>query len=266
MTFKRILGTFIIGYGLIANLFAATNTNPCGDPPLLLNVLDRPTNAYSPCLVPFKKALIEWGSQFQRLRYSGHLVDLPEAALRVGLPANNEFMVSFPNYFHQSSPSYSGFGATTLGFRHQLNATQKWVAAIQGLLTLPDGSAAYGSKGFGGIINGIIYYTITPRWGLTFVLGGSTQTTQRLLGGRRYTSINPDLVLTYVVNNKMNIFGEIYGQSKTGPGQRGGVNFDAGILYLLLPNFSVDLEVGQQISGNLYGFQNYIGAGMAVMF
>ncbi len=35
---------------------------------------------------------------------------------------------------------------------------------------------------------------------------------------------------------------------------------------LPIPRFAVDLEVGQGISGNLFGFDHYVGTGMSIMF
>lgn len=270
MTLKQIwklFWIFIINVGMVVNVFAEVIDNPCGGPSALLNIVDRPTVGDSACVVPFKKAILELGFQYQQLTHSAaYQQNFPEAALRIGLPANNELVLVLPNYIHQSTIPRAGFAATTIGIKHEIGYTQTWLGAAEALFTLPSGSDAFGSQATGAAINGIIDYTFNSTVSLTFMLGVTTQTQSKLNGGQRFTSINPDLVLTYVLNPKINFYGEVYGQSKTAPGEGSGFNFDGGILYLPWPNLEVDLEVGQRMSGNLNGFNHYIGTGMAILF
>jgi hypothetical protein len=257
----------IINYGMAFTVFAETVDDPCGGASALLNRVNRPTVTDSACVVPFKKAILELGYQYQQLTHSaGYQQNFPEAEWRVGLPVNNEFVLVLPNYIHQSMAPHSGFAATTMGIKHEIGYTKTWLAAAEALFTLPSGSTAFGSQDMGTVVNGIIDYTFNSTFSLSFMLGVATQTQSKLNGGQRFTSINPDMVLTYVLNPKINFFGEVYGQSKTGPGEGSGFNFDGGVLYLPLPNLEVDLEVGQRISGNLNGFNHYMGTGMSIAF
>lgn len=263
----KLVWIFTLAYGFAPDLFADTVDDPCGGPSALLNIIDRPTVADSACVVPYKKVVLETGYQYQQLTHSaGNEQNFPEAELRIGLPIKNEFVAVLPNYVHQSMSSQSGFMATTLGIKHEIGYTEHWLGAIESLFTLPDGNAAFGSKGVGVALNGIVAYTFNPQYNLSLMLGGTSQTQPSNAGGQRYTSINPDLVFTYTATDKLEVYGEIYGQSKTGPGEGSGFNFDGGILYLLLPIVAVDVEIGQRISGNLDGFQHYVGAGLSVMF
>lgn len=270
MIFKQVwklFWMFIVIYGINPSVFADTVDDPCGGPSAFLSIVDRPTIGDSVCAVPFKKAVLELGTQYLNLIHStGHEQNFPEAEFRLGLPANNEFVLLLPNYIHQSITPGSGFSATTVGIKHGIGYTKNWAAALEGLFTLPNGSAAFGSKGLGATFNGILSYTLNPKVNMTFMLGGSTETQSSLEGGQRFSSINPDMILTYSLNPKTDLYGEVYGQSKTGPGNGSGFNFDGGIIYLLLPRFTIDLEIGQRISGNLGGFERYIGAGMAMGF
>jgi len=269
MTSKKIWKLFLaftVFQGMALDIFADTIANPCGGPSALLNIIDRPTVGDSACVVPFKNAVLETGYQYQQLTHSaGHEQNVPEAEFRLGLPANNEFSILLPNYIHQSMTPHSGFSATTVGIKHEIGYNQHWLAAVEALITLPDGSAAFGSKGLGATFNGIVGYTFNPEFNLTLMLGGSTETQSSRNGGQRFTSINPDLVFTYSPTEKLDLYGEIYGQSKTGPGEGSAFNFDGGVIYLLFPSFAIDLELGQRISGNLGGFNHYIGAGMSIM-
>ena len=160
---------------------------------------------------------------------------------------------------------HSGLTATTIGIKHEIGYTQNWLGTVEALFTLPNGSAAFGSKQMGTAINGIVSYNINSAFNLTFMFGGTSETESSFNGGQRFTSLNPDLVITYAATDKLQLYGETYGQSKTGPGQGSGFNADGGLLYLLIPNLEVDLEVGQRISGNLDGFEHYIGTGVGIL-
>lgn len=254
-------------YGISVNVSADAIQDPCGGTSALLNILDRPTLSDSACAVPFKKAVLEAGYEYQHLMHSaGHEQNFPQAEFRLGLPANNEFVVVLPNYFHQSMMPHSGSGATTLGIKHEIGYNQTWLGAAEALFTLPDGSAAFGSKEVGAAVNGIVTYTFNPVFSLTLMLGVTTQTEPAQTGGQRFTSVNPDLVFTYTASDKLQLYGEFYGQSKTGPGEDSGFNSDAGLLYLVLTNLEVDFEVGQRVSGNLGSFDHYVGTGFGIMF
>ncbi len=264
---RKLAWTTMLTNAIAYNVFADTIENPCGGASAFLSIIDRPTVSDSACVVPFKKAVIEAGYQYQELTHSeGHEQNYPEAEFRLGLPANNEIAIVLPNYIHQSMAPHSGFSATTVGLKHEIGYTQKWLGAAEAVFTLPNGSAAFGSKGLGATVNALVDYTINPKFTLSLMLGVSTETQSSTDGGQRYGSINPDVVLTYVATEKINFYGEIYGQSKTAPNEGSGFNVDTGVLYLLYPNLEVDMEVGQRISGNLDGFNHYIGAGFGIMF
>lgn len=263
----KLTGIGIIFFGMNCNVLAEVISDPCAGDSALLNIVDRPTIGDSACAVPFKKAVLELGYEYQKItRSGGYQQNFPEAEFRLGLPANNEFVLVLPNYIHQSITPHSGLSATTVGIKHEIGYNKTWLTAVEGLFTLPNGSAAFGSQGTGVALNGIVDYTFNSAWSITCMFGATSQTQSSFNGGQRYTSINPDIILTYVLNPKVDLYGESYGQTRTGPGQGSGFNFDGGILYLPIPNLEVDLEVGQRISGNLYGFNHYVGAGMSVMF
>lgn len=270
MTYKKIwklCWALTVLYGMSTTVTAETIDDPCSGPTALLNIIDRPSNADSACVVPFKKTVVELGYQYQQLTHSaGQVQNFPEAVLRVGIPYNSELVIQLPNYLHQSMTPHSGYSAAVIGIKHEIGYTKSWVTAVEGLYTLPNGSAAFGNQGPGFAFNGIASYTINPAFNLTFMLGGSTDTLPSAYGGQRYNSINPDIILTYSLNPKADIYAEVYGHSKTAPGQRSGFNSDAGIIYLFRPYMTLDLELGQRISGNLAGLSHYIGTGMAIEF
>lgn len=257
---------FAIMVGVNVPVLADTIDDPCGGSSAFLNLVNRPSVGDSACVVPFKQAILEAGYQYQKLNPTGYQQNYPEAQFRLGIPANTELNMTLPTYVTQSVAPQSGYTPTIVGIKHELGYTKNWVVTVESLFALPTGSANFGSDGLGVAINGIANYTLNSLIDFTFMLGASTQTQPSNSGGQRFTSINPDMVLSYALTSKANLYGEVYGQSKTGPNQGSGFNFDGGILYLLRPFVTVDLEFGQRISGNLGGFNHYVGTGIAILF
>ena len=266
MDFKKC-GITLFLCSLITTTFANTIPNSCTGASALLSIVNRPTFADSPCVVPNQKSELEVGYQYEQLTHSaGVEQNFPEAQFRLGLPANNEFTVLLPNYIHQTSAPRTGSTATAFGAKHEFWYNEKWIVSGETLITMPNGSAAFGSKGVGVTLNGLIDYSINSQFILSLMLGGTSETQPSLAGGERFSSINPDLVFTYAPTEKLNLYAEVYGQSKTGPGESNGANADAGILYLLFPSLVVDLEAGHRLKGNLGGFNHYFGTGFSVLF
>ncbi len=261
---KKIFLASCLFSGIMTQACADTIDNPCGGPTALLAIVDRPSVGDSACVVPYGNLLTEFGYQYQELLENGQQENFPQATIRLGLPANNELVFLPPNYMHQSMPSQNGYSASVLGIKHEIGYTQHWVGTIEALFTLPSGSDAFGSAGLGEAFNGIINYSFNSNFDVTFMFGGSSQTVSSSDDGQRYTTYNPDLVFSWSPKPRMNFYGEVYGQSKVAPGQGSGFNFDGGIIYLLYKNITVDVEVGQNLSGTLGGFNHYVGTGIAI--
>jgi hypothetical protein len=244
---------------------AAPISDPCGGQTALLNLVDRPTVGDSPCVVHNKSELLEVGSQYQSLMFQGTGENLPEAVFRIGLPASNELVLLLPNYFHQSVSPRAGFSSSTFGLKHEFGYDAHSIYTAEVLITLPGGSQAFGNRGLGAAVNGIMSYSFTQEISLVGLFGVSSQTLPPLDGGGRFSSFNPDFVLSWNKNHT-SLYVEIYGQSKTAPQAGSGFNMDAGLLYLVSQNLVVDFEVGQRLSGTLGGFNHYVGSGVSIFF
>ena len=266
MGFKKWVSLSVLLFSWMALTAVAEVPDPCAGPSAVLSLVNRPTIADSACVVPFEKGMIEAGFQYQNLIGGKSGYNLPQTDLRLGLPARTELVILFPDYTRQTTRPHAGWGPTAVGLKHELGYNAKWLGSIEGLVVLPSGSAAFGSDGMGGVINGIVDYSFSSTLSLTFILGVSTQVLPYNAGGQRFNSVNPDLVLVWQVTPQFQTFGEIYGQSKTGPHQGAGFIADAGIQYLWTPNLASDLEAGQRISGKLGNINNYFGAGLAWLF
>ncbi|MGE5300237.1 MAG: transporter [Acidobacteriota bacterium] len=203
-----------------------------------------------------------------------HGGQFPQAEVRVGLPGRNEFVLLPRNYNRQrmgaasGSPAQeiTGFSAVTLGLKHELGYTRHWLGAVEALFTLPSGGSAFGSRGLGMAFNGIAAYAPSEQIGLSVQLGLSSQTNPVLAGGGRFTSLVSNFVATWQPAERLQFYGEIYGQSSTGLGRGAGYNADGGVQYLITPSWEVDLEGSVRLVGDLGGFTHYFGAGMGLCF
>lgn len=251
-------------------LFAINETgwaeNPCYGQGEMFNLIDRPNNADSACTIPAGKVEFEAGYQYQQLySTSGNQQNFPELELRYGLPADSEIFAITPNYNHQNTAPTAGFSQGKAGFKHQFWYNPNWIITADAYVSFKGGSNAFGNQGNGAAVNLIVSYNITSSLNVVVQAGESNTTDSILEGGKRYNSFNPDVVLSWNLNDKYNLYGEIYGLSKTGANAGWGVNMDIGLLYLLRENIVLDVNGSQRISGNAGGFQRYIGAGLSVL-
>lgn len=244
---------------------AAAAAPPCSGPSSLLGVVDRPTVADSGCVAPQGMTIIEAGATVGDLHGStgGKFHTLPNLELRWGLPGSSELVWLPPNSQHQSIDS--GFGPTTIGAKHEFGHGEHWQWTAEALATLPSGDSTYGSHGFGGAVNAILGYGNGPL-GVSLMVGVTSQTEPTAVGGQRFQSFNPDLVITWGAASHVQLYGEIYAQSHSGYLQGWGTDADAGLQYLVTPDLVVDLEEGVRLQGNLGGFSSYTGAGLGLMF
>ncbi len=250
--------------------------DPCAGPSALLAILDRPTVSDSACVVPQGQFVLELGFQHASLRGpgSGTADNYPQSEARIGLPGRNEFVILPPNYNRQrtnavpGSPAQeiSGTSAVTLGLKHEIGYTRSWLGAVEALFTLPSGGSAFGSPGLGVALSGIAAYTLSEQIGFSLQLGISSQTDPMLAGGGHFTSFVSNFVSTWQPTERLQFYGEIYGQSSTGHGKGAGYNADGGVQYLITPSWEVDLEGGVRLIGDLGGLTHYFGAGMGFRF
>ncbi len=248
--------------------------DPCSvlNPSALFSLLDRPTFSDSACSVPFKHAVLEMGFTRAKLRGEGggRADNYPQAELRFGLPGRNEFKILAPSYTSQRSgtprEASSGLSATGIGFKHELGYSDKWLGSVEAIFTLPSGNDVFGSRGLGTTLNGIVAYSLSDHVGLSMQVGASSLTDAVSAGGRRFWSFNQFLTATWNPFERLQLYGEIYGQTKTARDEGAGYNFDGGVQYLVTHWLEVDLETGIRLSGNLGGLTHFYGAGIGILY
>ncbi|HSW94296.1 MAG TPA: hypothetical protein VLJ15_08100 [Gammaproteobacteria bacterium] len=245
---------------LITPVFADDIPDPCTG---LLSLINRPSITGSACTVPNKKIVAEGGYHYLHVSGNVHGYIVPQAEIRFGLPGHNEFLILAPTYFHQTTAPAAGWSAVSLSAKHEVGYNANWLGAVEGVVTLPTGSEAYGSRAVGGMANGILMYTVSPALSITGILGVMSTSVQYIHQGARFNSINPDIFANWSLNDKWQLFAELYAQTRTGPGEGWGLLTDAGLFYLVTPRVALDAEVGQRITG-AWGFQTYASGGVAV--
>jgi len=261
-----------------ASVLAAAPAEPppsCSGPNAFLSIIGRPTVQDSGCVVPQGRADIEAGVTAGNLYPApgGRLYTLPNLTLRWGLPANSELVWLPPAFQYQSvdggpgapAATLRGFGPSTVGIKHVFGYTEHWQWTAEALATLPSGDSTFGSHGTGGALNAIVSYGYGPL-GVSLMVGATSQTEATAAGGQRFESFNPDLVMTWGANSRLQLFGEVYSQSHSGHQQGWGTNADGGVQYLVTPDLVVDAEEGVRIQGSLGGFSSYTGIGLGLMF
>ncbi len=249
--------------------------DPCAGPGAMLALLDRPTVGDSPCVVKPDHMVLEAGvARYALYGLSGHAWGYPQLELRWGLPGHNEWVLLPPNISRVSIPAAGGVNqastggsASVAGIKHEFGYNEHWLWAGEMLITLPSGSPTFGSAATGYAVNGIVSYSPAPAFGLTLMFGGAHYAQPReVQGGAYYWTLNPDLVATWQPAPDVQWYAEVYGQEHAGPGQASAYNADGGIQYLVNPDFELDAEIGQRLSGNLAGWSHYLGVGLGLLF
>jgi hypothetical protein len=262
----KSLAIIIFALMLSSNGFAEEKiANPCANTSSILTFVNRPSQSDSACPIPFKKMDVEMGYQYFDLTGGGHDHEFPEAAIHIGLPFNSEFITLVPSYNIQNVEPLSGFTASTLGIKHRMATGGRWVLSAEGLITPASGSQGFGTAGTGEAVNGILAYAFTSSLSMTAMAGVSSQTWPEFFGGGRYTSFNPDVLLDWQITPKWQVYGETFAQTKTGPDQGFGYNFNEGVLYLVKNYLEIDAVLGQRANGLSGGYNNFIGTGFAIL-
>jgi hypothetical protein len=264
MRYSRL---FIIIASLISsNSYAITINDPCGGPSAMLALINRPSFADSACTVPAGERILETGYQYAWLHGGGIAQTWPITQLRFGLPGNNEFAALLPSDVRQNIVPRRGSTATTLSFKHEIGYTEKWLGAAEIVMNMPNGSREFGSKHIGTTVNGIVTYSMPYSLSLTGFFGANSYSEAAADGGERYSSLTLDMLLAWLANQNTSVYGEAFGQTHTAANEGSGYNFDIGVMYLIRRNITVDVSVGRRISGSLIGFNQYVGAGLSILF
>lgn len=255
---------FVCGMAFAISLYA--DDDPCSGQDILLNLINRPSFSDSVCTVPPKKLLIEGGFQDQKIIGGEIQVNFPELSIHLGLSKNSEFVVNTSNYVQQTIYPTSGTTPTWLGIKHKIFYNKNWVITGGGLVSPPSGNSAFGSPHLEGTINGIVYHQVNKELAWQIQLGFNQLSDPAISGGRLYQSINSNFLISYTFKDKINVYLESLGQTKTSSSESFGLIQGIGLIYLFNSKTTFDVEFYQRITGKVLELQHFIGAGMTHLF
>ncbi len=254
---------------IMSGILLCSQTGVAGDlvcsAPDALALTDRGSLTDTPCVVPNKQVLIEGGHQYQNLIDTGTLSAFPQVQATLGLPKQTEIFVDVPSYIDLSRPHLSGATATNVGAKAEVFATKTWIVSGMGYVTIPGGSRVFGSDGTGATINAIGLYNLNSKISLAAMLGGSSLVMPFDAGGDRFNSFNYSVSLGFAPVEKITLFAEVFGQTKTSPVTGDGVDWNIGMLYVWNKHIVFDVEYADRFSGAIGGFDNSVGAGVTML-
>src|SRR3990167_8368884 len=157
--YLKIIILYIFFCLINTSVFAETKGYPCLNPEVM-ELTDRGTITDTPCIVPEQQFLVEGGYQYQKLITSESLEVYPQAQIVYGLPHKLEIFLDVPSYNRPTNFVPSGLSPVNIGIKHEFAYGKKWSASLQGIVTIPSGSNAFGSPKISEVVNGIFAYEL----------------------------------------------------------------------------------------------------------
>lgn len=229
----------------------------------ILAIFKRPTVAASACSVPTGNYTFESGLDYQQLDNQSTGYTFPQIKVRIGLPVRNEIAILFPSEI-TNNRNVSGASATQLAFKHNIFYNENWNTAVRGVIIPASGSRIYGTAHTGYTLNGILAYRFNS-FNATLMVGYSSYSTAASSGGKQYHTFSPEFLAGWYAQKWLELYAEVYGQTKTGPKSGPGYNLDTGLLFLITKNIEADIEVGHRLTGNLNNLKVYYGTGFSLL-
>lgn len=250
---------------LSLSLSAYADERICNDLSVL-NLADRPTFAYGACVVPKSSSMLEYGVKHFKLLGEGESNYLPDSEYRLGLGWHTELDINPPNYFFQSLSPKAGWGYLSAGLKSLIYDNGAFVLSVEGFVIPPSGHYYFGTPRFQGGANLITQYNFLPKWSLAMVLGMASYGQRNEIEFENYKTLSPDIALSYLLTDKLVMYGEFFGQTRSSVNKGFGLIYDTGLIYQLFSWASVDIEFGQRVLGELNNAAHYIGMGSALKF
>jgi len=230
----------------------------------ILTYFKRPTVITSTCPVPYGQFSLESGVQFNEYFDKGEGWVYPQIKTRIGLPWRSELAILLPSEISNSRTQKMGLLPMALALKHNLGFNEYWNSAVRFIYIPASGSKHFGTTTDGYVLNGIAAYG-TKTFNLTLMVGASSLGSSKINGGRRYTTFSPDVTLGWYAKNWLELYAEVYGQTRTEIDLKPGYNLNTGLLFLLNKYMAADVEIGKRISGRLANINTYYGAGISFL-
>lgn len=243
----------------------APTQNPCEG---ILNLINRPTVASSPCAVPTKHVLVESGyaNVVSSGAGTGVAANYPQALIRIGtFDPKFEFDVFAPNYTN-AGDAPSGWGDLALGTAFNLGSDDKAVWGGGAIVSVPTGNSAFtaGAAQFTGDFNWV--YNLSPVVGLFGTESFNALSARNASGAvQSYFAFIPSTGVSAQLSPNAVLYGEYTYYSQAGPGPGSKSLFDFGYEQAVGSHFEIDVEYGFAPPDPNGVKQRYFGAGLSFM-
>jgi Putative MetA-pathway of phenol degradation len=216
---------------------------------------DRPDFTDSPATVGRGRLQFEGGYQFTHgvasdSTHNTH--DLPELLVRYGVAERLELRIAWDPGFvfdRQADPNSgrivtdNGGSDMELGFKYALSKQDQWQpeSGIITSITAPVGARAQSSEQFDVLVNYLYSWKLNKK----ATLSGSTGVLSTAESGDHFTRFSQSASLDYELTEKLHAFNECYALFRIDfHDDRPQYYYDAGLTYLVTPNFQLDWRAG----------------------
>jgi hypothetical protein len=244
----------------------APTQNPCA---AVINLINRPTLASSPCAVSTNHVLVESGyaNVVSTGPEAGVAANYPQAVIRIGtFDPKFEFDIFAPNYTHSSLGGANGWSDFAVGTQFNLGQSDDAVWGGGAIVWIPTGDRAFTAGGaqFTGDFNWV--YNLGPVLGLFGTESVNALSNLRPNGNAQsYFAFIPSNGISAGLSASSVLYGEYtyYSQVSAAPGSKS--LFDFGYEQGLGSHIVLDVEYGFSPPGPSGQKQHYVGAGLSFM-
>jgi hypothetical protein len=234
---------------------------------------DRPDFTDSSTTVGYRRLQIESGYTYTRAvggdpTHDVH--DLPELFVRYGLAERLELRVAWDEgiVFHRQLDRNSGrivteSGSTDMqfGFKYAISKQDKWrpQSAVVVSVSAPVGAAFQSSRQVDPFVNYLYSWEFTKK----LALNCSTGSWWTAESGDHFSRLSQSVSVEYELTEKLHVFNEWYAFFfRNASDNRPQHYSDAGLTYLVTPNFQLDWRAGLGLNSVSDGF--FTGCGLTV--
>ena len=234
---------------------------------------DRPDFTDSSTTVGFRRLQIESGYTFTHAiagdpTHDAH--DLPELLVRYGVAERLELRVAwdegmvFDRYLDRHSGrvvTENGSTDVDFGFKYALSKQDKWrpQSAIIVSLSAPVGAPGLSSQQVDPFVNYLYSWDLTKKLSLNCSTGGLWTAES----GDHFSRFSQSASVEYELTKKLHVFNEWFAFFRCDASDnRPQHYYDAGLTYLLTPNFQLDWRAGLGLNDASDGF--FTGCGLTI--
>lgn len=243
--------------------------DPCGS---ILSIVTRPTVTTSVCTVRPGHVLVENGytNTVTTGPAGGVTASYPQTFIRIGTSVRHLELAVTPPSGNRSSiggATVEGTSDVNLGVKYEAGYTARALWGVNAQVSAATGSPAFTSGGTQYIFNANWAYTLSPVFGVAGTFGYNWLTGFAATGHvQRFNSFVPSLTVTALLTPASELFVEdaYFTHAGLGVGEKNLI--DGGVIHDFGPNIQFDAEYGfvpTPVNGQR---QQYVGAGLSLMF